>query len=40
MPKVAPNSNANIAIAVAAGAVGALVGRSAWKRLKNHKAKK
>lgn len=34
------SSNSNIAIAVAAGAAGALVGRSVWKRIKNRKAKK
>lgn len=39
MPKVS-SANSNIAVAVAAGAVGALVGRSVWKRIKNRKAKK
>jgi tagatose-1,6-bisphosphate aldolase len=40
MPKIVPNSNSNIAIAVVAGAVGVVAGRFVWKRLKNRKAQK
>ena len=45
MPKVVPNSdvtkfspNTNIAAAVVAGAVGVVVGRFVWRRIRNRKA--
>lgn len=40
MPKIAPNSNTNIAAAVAAGAAAVIISRFVWKRVKNRKASK
>lgn len=40
MPKVVPNSNSNVAVGVAAGALAVVAGGFVWRRLKNRKAKK